>query len=181
MCKPGGVPDHVEYRRFATQGRKIEGIIPLASLPRVVSAVCDLPAKDAVARLQLELAEDSQRRVHATGRISARVVLQCQRCTQLFEETIETAIAAVIVSDDESAADVPRADEPIMADGDRLDVRGLVEEELLLALPMVARCDNPQCRARYETDATVAETRSPQRKDNPFAVLKQLKHDDETD
>lgn len=155
--------------------------MPLASLPRVVAVAYRAPIADAVARLRLAFAEDGQRRVHATGRVSAQLVLQCQRCTQAFEQTIETAIAGVIVTNDEAAADVPRADEPIRVDGDTLDVRALMEDELLLALPMVARCNDPTCRAQYETSAPGVGTQTPTREDNPFAVLGQLKRGDDTD
>lgn len=181
MNKHGGVPNHVDYRRYATQERAIEGTIPLVSLPRVTAEASRAPSADAVAQLQLAFAEDSQRWVRVTGRITAQLVLNCQRCARPFEQAIDAAVAGIVVADDDAAAAVPRDDEPVMADGDKLNVLLLAEDELLLALPMVARCNNPDCRARFETDASVSKAQPPKRKDNPFAVLKNLKHDDETD
>lgn len=174
----GDVPNHVEYRRFATHARAIDGIIPLASLSRVVAAVQQTPAAEDAAHVQLAFTEDAQRRVRVRGRVAARVLLQCQRCATAFAQPIDAAIAGVVVADDEAAAGVPRADEPILADGDMLDVHALVEDELLLALPMVARCNDPQCRAHYETQAP-SQPQQPARQDNPFDVLKQIKRDDD--
>lgn len=180
MCNPGSVPEYVEYRSCAVQRRTIDGVVPLASLSRVVSAVHGLPAKDAHAQLQLEFAEDAQRRVRVSGQIVARVVLQCQSCATPFEHVIDASIAGVIVADDVGAAGVPKADEPIMADGETLDVRTLAEDELLLSLPIVARCGTADCKARYNEGTTIADSDEPelrQREDNPFSVLEKMKHD----
>lgn len=178
MSKSGDVPNHVEYRRFAAHDRAIEGIIPLALLPRVAAITQKQPVANDVAQLQLTFAEDAQRRVRVSGSVSASLTLQCQRCTRLFEQSVDAGIAGVVVADEQAAAGVPRADEPILADGDSLDVHALVEDELLLALPMVARCDDPQCRANYDTQP-LSDQAQPKRKDNPFAVLDQLKRDDD--
>jgi len=181
MSQPGNVPDHVEYRRFATQSRAIEGIIPLASLPRVLAVAFQAPPVDAAAHVRLVFTEDSQRRVRVTGWVSADLVLQCQRCTRAFVQAVVATVAGVIVNNDAAAADVPRADEPILVAGDTLDVCALVADELLLALPMVARCDDPTCRTRYESRAADGSASAPTRADNPFAALGQLKRGDDTD
>lgn len=181
MYKLGGVPERVDYRQYATHGYEIEGTIPLVSLPRVVAATHQAPAEDESAQLQLAFAEDAQRRVCTTGRARARLVLQCQRCTALFVQPIDAAIAGVIVTDDDAAADVPRADEPIMAEGAMLDVHALVEDELLLALPIAARCGNAECRSRYEADNRAGDRQPPARNDSPFAVLQELKRGSDSD
>lgn len=184
MCKPGGVPERVDYRRYAVQGRTIEGTVPLACRSRLVAAVYRAPAADTVARLRLAFAEDTQRRVRVSGRITAPVVLQCQRCSAAFEYVIDTPIAGIVVTDDAGAAGVPKAGEPIMADGDTLDVQVLAEDELLLALPLVARCDRPACRARYNDTTVAAHGGDAQRQqggNKPFSVLQRLKHHRDTD
>lgn len=172
MNEPGDVPKHVDYRRFATRERTIEGDIPLSDLPRIVAEAWQAPAPDAVARLELGFYEDGQRRVYATGRIEARLVLQCQRCLTAFEQRLDVPVSGVVVADDAASAHVPRADEPIVADGDTLDVYALAEDELLLAMPNVARCGRPACRAQYDvTDDASDDTPRRRRQDNPFAVL----------
>jgi len=176
------VPEHVEYRRCAVQRQTFAGGVPLVSMARLAAAVYRLP--DAQAQAELAFAEDDQRRVRVTGRISAPVVLQCQRCAVAFDHEIDTAVAGVVVADDAAAATVPHADEPILAAGDMLDVHALVEDELLLALPMVTHCSHPECQTRYNMETAPAQTDSSapaRRTDNPFAVLDQLKHGNDTD
>ncbi len=175
MSKPGDVPRRVNYRRFATHGRELEGQIALSDLPRVVAEVWQAPRPEETVRVELGFHEDSQRRVVVGGRVAARLVLQCQRCLEAFGQRLDVRVAGVVVADDAAAADVPRADEPIMAEGDMLDVHALVADELLLALPGVARCLRPACRARYDSAGDARQ----QRKDNSFAVLKELEHGDD--
>lgn len=183
MRKPGDVPEYVEYRRYALQGRTIDGTVPLIALPRVVAVVQQSPGADDVARLRLAFVEDGQRRVRAEGQITARLLLRCERCLTSFEHGVDAPIAGVIVANDANAATVPKADEPIMADGDTLDVHTLAEDELLLALPMAAYCDKPECQAGYNDQSAIPHAQEPQprqRRDNPFAVLKQIKNDRDT-
>lgn len=176
------VPEHVEYRRCAVQRQTLAGAVSLASMTRLAAAVCRLPEDSA--QVRLTFAEDEQRRVRVAGHVSVPVMLQCQRCSAAFEHELEAAVAGVVVADEAAAATVPHADEPILAAGDRLDVQALVEDELLLALPMVMHCSNPHCQTRYNRTATPVQADSSAaapRTDNPFAVLEQLRHDDNTD
>ena|SRR5699024_1333501 len=175
------VPEQVEYRRCAVQRQTLAGAVPLASMARLADAVLRLPDKQA--QVSLAFVEDDQRRVRVSGRITAPVELLCQRCSTAFVHAVDTTVAGVVVADDASAATVPHADEPILAAGDVLDVHALVEDELLLALPMVMHCGHPDCQTRYNVQAPPAQTApapSGRRTDNPFAVLDQLRHDDDT-
>src|SRR5699024_1239671 len=129
------VPEHVEYRRCAVQRQTLAGAVPLSGMARLAAAVHRLPQQQA--QVQLAFAEDDQRRVRLAGRVVAPVQLLCQRCSTAFVYEVDTAVAGVVVADDAAAATVPHADEPILADGDMLNIQALVEDELLLALPMV--------------------------------------------
>src|SRR5699024_7121205 len=186
MSQPGNVPERVEYRRYATRGRIVEGSLPLAAMTRLGDAVHRPPQADALVRVRLAFSEDDQRRVRVTGRLAAPVTLQCQRCFAAFVYNIDTPVDVVVVADDEAAASVPHADEPVIAEGDMLALHALPEDEWRLALPCVGRCEDPVCRAGHARGARVAaagaEGRAQRRRqDNPFAVLKDLKRDAEPD
>ncbi|HLQ86612.1 MAG TPA: YceD family protein [Salinisphaeraceae bacterium] len=181
MGKPDSVPNHIDYRRCAIQGQAVAGTLSLASLPRVVAAAHAKPPADAVAQVQLDFREDGQRRVQVDGWVTAPLMLQCQRCMETFRQIVDTQVSGIIVASDDAAAAVPREFEPIMAAGHLLDVHALVADELLLALPMVARCQRPACRARYEAEADDLTPQAATRKDKPFAVLSELWHDKSSD
>jgi uncharacterized protein len=167
----------VDYRRLASQRDTIVGQLHLGALPRVVAATLDAADSQRPVEVELALAEDSQRRVRISGRARTRLSLRCQRCLRPFSATLAPAVAGVVVIDDAAAADLPRADEPILAAGDRLDVYALIADELLLALPIVARCHRHDCCARYD-QPLADESEAAEEKSNPFAVLQTLKRDD---
>jgi len=178
MSTPGTLAHRVDYRRLATQQGRVSGEIELSRLRRVVAeTVAASRAGDSVA-VDLEFKEDAQRRVRVEGTIGTTLQLECQRCLKAFDQPMHVEVAGVVVGDDEAAANVPREDEPVMADGDLLDVHTLVADELLLAMPSVARCARSACRAAYVDDETPPRETKEQEPNNPFAVLSQLKRND---
>lgn len=179
MSTPGALVRRVDYRRLATQQGRVEGGLELARLGRVAAEMADADHNDRSVAVDLVFSEDAQRRVRVEGRIDATLRLACQRCLRSFDQPMNVAVAGVVVGDDEAAANVPREDEPVLADGDLLDVHGLVADELLLAMPSVARCNAPECVAEFVTDEPPREqTKDDEKTHNPFAVLNQLKRDD---
>jgi uncharacterized protein len=167
----------IDYRRSALDGARHTGVLSLVELPRtrgVVSADSGAPVT-----VVLDFQEDAQRRVVMTGRVDTTLVLACQRCLEPVEQTMALDVAGIVVATDAAAAAVPRAWEPVMAEGETLDLHGLIDDELLLALPMTVQCDRPACRAAYASEQEAAEQTSARDKPNPFAALKSLKRDDD--
>lgn len=177
MNTPGKLAHHVDYRRLATQQRVIGGDVPLSQLQRVSAELAADADTGAVAKVSLQFSEDAQRRVYVAGTIEAALRLVCQRCLRPFDNPMLIDVAGVVVGDDEAAANVPRADEPILAESDSLDVYALASDELLLALPSVARCDRADCAALYERVEPEPEPAVQDKPNNPFAALSKLKRD----
>jgi len=177
----GTLARHVDYRRMAAGRASVDGTVELSTLPRVLAETAAEAEHGGVVTTRLEFSEDRQRRVHVAGTIEATLTLECQRCLEPFDELMSLDVAGIVVGDDEAAANVPRADEPILAGDDTLDLHALVSDELLLAMPGVARCRRPECVSRHDAGPTLpdseAETENFKSKDNPFAMLSQLKRD----
>src|SRR5699024_10551094 len=115
----------------------------LSQLPRVRDAVVgDSKAPIAVS---LVFEEDAQRRVMISGCVETELMLECQRCLQPVRSLVSATVAGMVVVTDDAAAMVPRSQEPVMAEGESLDLHELVEDEILLALPMTVQCDRPAC------------------------------------
>lgn len=181
MSTPGTLARHVDYRRLAASRAVVEGAVELSTLARVQAEMAVRAKLGENVTVHLEFSEDGQRRVHVAGAIEATLTLECQRCLEPFDNPMSLDVAGIVVGDDEAAANVPRADEPILADGEKLDLHTLVSDELLLAMPSVARCSRPECLSQHEAGATLPdstkETENFKSKDNPFAVLSELKRD----
>ncbi|MES0874408.1 YceD family protein [Sinimarinibacterium thermocellulolyticum] len=125
--------------------------------------------------LQVELQADRRSgwpRLH--GRIVGALMLECRRCGRPFEQALELAVdLRLVFGEAEERAALAKA-EPLLIEDDRLPLWQVVEDEVLLALPMLPRCQSCE-NVVNEAAATAArpqEQQAPAPRDNPFAALK---------
>lgn len=110
---------------------------------------------------------------HATVavRIEGVVVLPCQRCLQPCVCGIDESTTLAVVASDED--EVPGGYEPLLGDAERLSLGALIEEQVLLGLPLVPmHVDVAECGMGRPTEAEAA-TRHDDRQ-RPFANLRDL-------
>ena len=67
------------------------------------------------------------------------------------------------------------SDDTLYSDGGYIDISEVVEDELILALPLVATHEDTACNENWQVAELQAETPI---RENPFAVLQQLKTTD---
>ncbi|TAN04319.1 MAG: DNA-binding protein [Rhodanobacteraceae bacterium] len=114
--------------------RSFEGMLPVADLPRLVDAL----AKDSgevAYNLDFEQGQLGGPELHV--RLAARLTLECQRTLQLFEWPVEVDTRLGLLAEEEDAAALPGECEPLLLDHGALQPRRVIEDELLLALPLV--------------------------------------------
>jgi uncharacterized protein len=146
--------------------------VPCAAFPRLVELLLDTQTTLAV---DIQVGRSSSGIPLVTGHVRGRVEQQCQRCLEPVtgELDVELRLAVVVPGSEELA---PADFEPWLADASDMTLGEMIEDELLLALPMVARHEAAECGelAQRLKDTGDSETRE---RDNPFAVLSQLKKD----
>ena len=151
----------------------IEFSIPLAELPRVSH---ELSATDGEAIGKVRF---SRQLGHAVAdlEVGARPEVVCQRCMQPMRWPVKVKSRIALVSDYSAADRVPEGLEVFLVEADSVSVRDLVDEEILLALPHVARHDeDSECAGRemrlpgHEVEAEEA----PADVQKPFAQLGEL-------
>src|SRR5690606_4073601 len=99
------------------------------------------------------------------------VDMECQRCLQPVTQSLSGELCLAVVWDEERAAVVPKTLDPLVVSDDSVDLYGLLEDEILLALPIVAYHQEGQCqRSGHYSTGEVEESR-----ENPFSILAQLK------
>lgn len=171
------VPNQVDPFRLAAHTERVEGRISLARASRLAGAVARAPAE---AELALRFFRDESGTTRVEGQVRAELELECQRCLEPFDAMIETQVDLALV---ESAAEEGRLLESgresmVIADG-RLDLLELVEDELLLGLPLIPmhpsadEC-SPAARDLLSREEH-GEPREEKRGASPFAVLADLK------
>jgi uncharacterized protein len=174
---PRAPADPVEVDRLAAQGATLERDWPASAFERLADRLAD-PAGQVAAALSFHRVDGF---AAVQGRVRADLHLQCQRCLSTFEWPLDTTLKLCFVADEGAAARVPGEYEPALAPGGRAQLASLVEEEVLLALPLVpVHADPARCEARGvpevaaaaragRTDALEAPAAEVQR---PFANLR---------
>ena len=164
----------IDATGFARAGQSLEGVTRTDQFVRLCQ---DLPAaQDGEIRWQVRGRFDASTRrswldVQAQGPV--RVV--CQRCLDAFSLSLQVSSTLGLVDTqaqldamDALEAEGQGSDVEYLVADSRLDVLGLIEDELILVLPYAPTHDT--CPG----DGTAAE---PPRRPSPFAILKDLGKD----
>ncbi|HEX3845106.1 MAG TPA: YceD family protein [Steroidobacteraceae bacterium] len=119
--------------RLARGEAAIDFDVPLAELPRLKSRI---PGVGGSVQGCARFGRQSRFAV-AELLLAGTATLQCQRCMQAMELSVDSTTHVALILTEADAADVPEGLEPVLARDGRISVGELVEEELLLALPIV--------------------------------------------
>ena len=167
-------PARLDVASFAKDAGELDGRWPLRQFSRIKDSIhAEKPINDGEevawsARGELREARSTQPQVWLHLKAAARLRLQCQRCLGPVELDVDIDRAFRFVAGEDAAAQMDAdSDEDVLALTRALDLGELIEDELLLALPLVPRHD--VCPAPLLAgDADGAQN---QEGPNPFAVL----------
>lgn len=164
------LPRHVEGRKLATNGSTIGGTLPISGLARLQTA---LASPKGVVDAQVTFALGDGGFTEITGVLVTQVQLQCQRCLAPVTKPLNVEIHVVCVANDDQASALPKTVESVVSADGQIDLHELIEDELLLALPMVPYHEDFCIDENLYSSG--AEEPEPEDKKNPFSVLAQLK------
>lgn len=166
----GQLPQFLEPRKYADQGRVLEGQLSVKDLPRLREYRDSLHKP---VEVSLAFGRDDEGHGCIEGEVSTRLVLPCQRCLESVDFPVRAIINMALVWSEDQAKALPERLDPWLMSGETLYLTDLLEEELLLAMPLVALHD--LCPKPLPHDNHGGEDDEPENADNPFAVLAQLK------
>jgi uncharacterized protein len=107
------------------------------------------------------------------GRLQTSLELECQRCLKPLELAMDVDFRLLIDASDELLGN--SSEDTLYSDDGYIDIAEVVEDELILALPLVAMHEDTACNENWRASELQVETPV---KENPFAVLQQLKTTD---
>jgi uncharacterized protein len=167
------LPKTLDPFKYADQNKILVGEIALSLMPRLADLLVDTEGK---VQVELEFDRDPQRLRILKGKLKATVTLLCQRCLHPVAQAVESEFTLGIVFNDEQAQNLPRTYEPLLVEDEKLVVMDVVEEELILSLPMFAYHDACEVDGYKQTEQAVADTvgADEEKKPNPFNVLSGL-------
>jgi uncharacterized protein len=153
---------------FARNGQKISGEVPVAELPRLLDL---LESPHGILSYTVHGVVDKQGNPALDVSIAGSCQLRCQRCLNGLDYKVQLD-TRLLLRDQESLDTLDNGGEEeefdsILADA-HLNVLGLLEEEILLSLPIAPRHELGACQAADSESEREEEQ-------HPFAVLAKLK------
>lgn len=169
----GPIPPHVDPRKLADRAAALEGELQLSELKRLVDPLED---DKGVVRARFDFGRDEQHTVVIRSELDVEVTMICQRCLELVVLPIHSECEYAVVNEGANSQHLPKGYDVLEVGEDPLDLLALVEEELLLALPIVPLHDPEICQPPAGPDEPEPSENEVSRS-NPFSVLAQLKRD----
>lgn len=168
------IPEQVDPYRYAEQKLGIDGVVKLVDMQRLNATRPQAPANERAA-VNLQFGIDEQGLAYLKGHIQAKMTLQCQRCLEPFiYEIISDFALGIVKSMDEEKA-LPDQYEPAMVEEGQLALRDLIEDEIILNLPIIPRHEPDVCNVKLPlADSGWEKSKG----ENPFQVLQTLKGKD---
>jgi uncharacterized protein len=162
------LPELVDPWRMVSARRTFVGRLPLSAMSRLASG---LAATEGEVEYQLDFDKDQAGVSGVHVRAKTALPLICQRTLERFEYPVEIDAKLGFITDEADEAALPAGYEPLLLDADGLHPRHVIEDELILALPVFPVKPGTQEMQHEWKETGEAEAAKP----NPFAVLKNVK------
>ncbi|MBI5720011.1 MAG: DUF177 domain-containing protein [Burkholderiales bacterium] len=182
---PTRSPAALDVAAFCRDGAHLQGQRSPAELPRFAQSL--LRTADGAAERPIEWIAEGSLQAGTGGapqcvvdlNIRATPMLECQRCLQPMTLPLQVERRFRFVEGEDEAARLDEElDDDVLALAPRFDLLALVEDELLLALPLVPRhdvCPELPAALRAPEGGNVADAPPKEERDNPFAALAALR------
>lgn len=173
-------PDRLDIKAFAQAGGQLSGHDSLLKYERLAQEAKGLHPDllvdwRATAEVRSEVGGPGQIWLHLS--VHASFPMECQRCLTPVDVPLSVERSFRFVADEATAEALDEeCDEDLLALSREFDLRELIEDELLMALPVVPRheeCPISVPLASSDADFEAANSEKP----NPFAALAALRTD----
>jgi uncharacterized protein len=161
------LPEVVDFLKQVDKNSCYEGNWPLARLERLRQVICS-DEGDVAASVRFSRRSGIR---CLDGNVSAQLVLECQRCLQPLTKQIQSEFHLGLVTSEEEAAALPEEFEPFEIVAGEQSLIDVLEDELLLSLPIVALHDKDCTSDLYNKDERETAQGDTYK---PFAGLKDL-------
>lgn len=121
---------------LAQRGRPLEGEIPVERFERLAGL---LRSTAGSVRAKIDFSRGHDELLLLDLQCEAGLELECQRCLEAVDHDVDIQASFAIAESEDSIALLPQGIEPIELNGDRFQPATLIEDELIVSLPLVPR------------------------------------------
>ncbi len=177
------LPIRCDPVNFADHNRELDGLIATKAMIRLLENVL---STDPMARAKINFSRGLYGYPWLTGQTTVSIGMRCERCLDEVKIEVSTDFDVLVKPEEENLPekeDIKGENGPEFHeyDGKSLVISDLIEEELLLALPLVPKhqdislCNQDMVAWLAANEAESGEQKaSSERKESPFAILKSV-------
>jgi uncharacterized protein len=166
------IPVKINPAKSAQHELSYEGYVEQTEFTRLGKALKELVGQIEVT---FHCKVDHQGLVVVSGHVKTKALVVCQRCNDDLGLDLDLSFAYTPIKQGAESEDLPDHYEPVELDEDgEIDIHTLIEDELILNIPIVPMHDESSCHYQEEAKS-FGEIDLTDEKPNPFDILKQLK------
>ena len=160
-------PDPVFFNPLVLveQQGSLDGQLEVKDMKRLAEIIQD---DSGTIDYHLQLGRDEFEFPYIKGYFKTTLKLVCQRCLNPFDLRLRSEMSIGMALSEEEIERLPRHYEPLLLTTEQVSLLTLIEDEVLLSVPMVPVHEDDACQA-----SGLIEGSKPER-ENPFAELKKL-------
>jgi uncharacterized protein len=163
--------------RSARERHEDIGKVPISDLSRVMEVVA---SDKGYVNAEMNFSIEKGKIVIIALKIDAEIELTCQRTLNPFTYAINSQIELAVVESEKQMEYLSDHYEPVIIENGLLDPKEIIEEEILLAIPVISKSRLNDCdlsgNSAYFSASKIEEDEKICQKPNPFAILSTLKH-----
>lgn len=166
------LPESIDPFQLASRGERLEGTIAISAMARLAPSIQD-NAGDI--HVTLEFGLDEMRQPMVQGTLSGTLSMTCQRCLEPMAQEIDTRFLLGLVKNEYQMKRLSEEYEPLLVTDNSVSLTSMVEDEILLSLPIAPLHAPEHCSQAVVTQTAQNTNAESEDRPNPFAVLKNLK------
>ncbi|KAF1019511.1 MAG: Large ribosomal RNA subunit accumulation protein YceD [Paracidovorax wautersii] len=176
-------PQALDVRAFAQAGGELRGADALSTYERLAQELpgqdggdAELPAVRWSAHGRTVARAGAADEIWLDLQVQADVPQICQRCLQPVLSRVDVERAFHFVADERTAAELDEAsDDDVLVISRQFDLHGLIEDEILMDLPLVPNHDVCPQSLPWQAQSEDFDAQEEASRPNPFAPLDVLK------
>lgn len=162
-------PETVDAWRMVASTRHFHGSLLIGSLPRLCESLANT---DGLLRYELEFGRDGLGVAFLAMRVEGSLSLICQRSLEAFAWPVSLSVQLGLIREEADESGLPPGYEALLVNHGELRLSDVIEDELILALPLV-----PTKPGFDEAEEVVYTTENAEvrAREHPFAALASIK------
>lgn len=166
------LPKEIDPLRLAQNGLKLTGQLAVTEMPRLLQS---LHSNEGMVGIDIVFDVDEINTPFMRGEFTTTVSMTCERCMKAMQVDLKVHCLLAIVTNERKIEGLAEQYDPwLLESSDDVLLSSVIEDELILALPLVPRHDQA-CVPASEWSSADEMVEDIEEKVSPFAILSTLK------